>query len=63
MKEKFTRIWLQINEFPETTWCRDKINDDDVEYVLASEVQKALDMLEEHDISEAYTHLTLLLEK
>ena len=35
MKEKFTRIWLQINEFPETTWCRDKINDDDVEYVLA----------------------------
>ncbi len=35
--KKFKRIWLQNNGPNEDrTWCSDKINDDDVEYVLAS---------------------------
>lgn len=41
------RIWLQRpcrdpeNEwFGEVTWCGDKINDDDTEYVRADEVQR-----------------------
>ena len=32
-----TIIYLQIQEFPDTTWCVDQINDDDVEYVIASQ--------------------------
>ena len=31
------RIWLQ--QEGETTWCQDKINDDDIEYVLATPPQ------------------------
>ena len=45
------RIWLQVygDEDPElglppddweTTWCEDKINDSDVEYVLASKFEE-----------------------
>ncbi len=26
-------IWLQVDEFPEITWCADKIHDTDVEYI------------------------------
>jgi len=29
------RIWLQPSQEPEVTWCRDKIEDDDVEYIRA----------------------------
>lgn len=35
------RIWLQLqseDEFREITWCEDKINHDDVEYVRADKV-------------------------
>lgn len=31
------RIWLQPSE-EEITWCQDKINDDDVEYVRADTI-------------------------
>lgn len=38
MKKAPEKIWLQINEEDgeenhEVTWCQDKINDTDVEYV------------------------------
>lgn len=33
-------IYLQIHEFPDTTWCMDRINDDDVVYVRADELEK-----------------------
>lgn len=47
------RIWLQVygDEVPErglppddweVTWCEDKINDSDVEYVLASKYNELL---------------------
>jgi len=29
-------IYLQIREFPEITWCADKINDDDIKYLRAT---------------------------
>ena len=28
-------IYLQVDEFPEITWCTEKIHDTDVEYVRA----------------------------
>ena len=31
-----TKIYLQYDPDGETTWCADKINDDDIEYVLAN---------------------------
>ena len=34
-------IWLQPDEFPEITWCRDKINDNDIKYLLATPERKA----------------------
>ena len=41
------RIWLQSNEeHNEPTWCEDKINDDDVEYVRADTNAKLLCALE-----------------
>lgn len=36
------RIWLQYDPEGETTWCQDKINDDDVEYVKAKEIDEDL---------------------
>lgn len=44
-------IWLQVDDVdgwhPETTWCSDKINDGDIEYVRAKKAeadnQKAYD--------------------
>lgn len=35
------RIYLQGFGGYESTWCEDKINEDDVEYVLSSELEKA----------------------
>ena len=31
-------IYLQTDEFPETTWCVDRINDTDTEYVKAERI-------------------------
>ena len=44
MNEVPERIWLQSDDDPESdwfaelivTWCQDKINDEDVEYILAT---------------------------
>ena len=42
------RIWLQINEeYNEPTWCEDKINASDVEYVMADISNTLLEALEE----------------
>ena len=39
-------IWLQPDEYPEITWCRDKINDNDIKYLLANtEREVAFDLL------------------
>ena len=35
------RIYLQYDPDGETTWCEEMINDDDIEYVIASELGKA----------------------
>ena len=42
------RIWLQ--QEGETTWCQDKINDDDIEYVLATPPQSPEAKMGRHDI-------------
>ncbi len=36
-------IYLQRYTDGETTWCQDQINDDDVEYILKSEYDTAMD--------------------
>ena len=41
-QEKHDTIFLQIDESPEITWCRDQIHDSDVEYLLASPPRKAV---------------------
>ena len=48
------RIWLQ--QEGETTWCQDKINDDDIEYVLATPPQspEAKDCKWSQDINDEY---------
>lgn len=33
--KKHKRIWLQNNPDEDTTWCQDKINDEDIEYTRA----------------------------
>jgi hypothetical protein len=33
-------IYLQYDPEGETTWCEDKINDDDIVYVLATELEQ-----------------------
>jgi len=35
------RIYLQYDPDGETTWCEDKINDDDIEYVIATKLAQA----------------------
>ena len=35
------RIYLQYDPDGETTWCEEMINDDDIEYVIASELTQA----------------------
>ncbi len=35
------RIYLQYDPDGETTWCEDKINDDDIEYVIATRLAQA----------------------
>jgi len=43
MPEPHTRIWLQVDPIEgETTWCQDKVNDDDIEYVKAKEIEADL---------------------
>lgn len=42
--EPHRRIWLQWDPEGETSWCQDKINDDDIEYVKAKEIDA--DMLQ-----------------
>ena len=45
------KIWLQnwtSDPSVETTWCVDKINDDDIEYVLASQVENLQDACKYH---------------
>ena len=39
-------IYLQYDPDGETTWCEDKINDDDIEYVQSTEVAR-LDLAEQ----------------
>ena len=41
------RIWLQFHQEDEEakTWCQDKINDDDVEYVLSSHDRELVERL------------------
>ena len=39
--EDYDVIYLQTEEFPETTWCVDQINDDDVKYLLATPEREA----------------------
>lgn len=35
MSKHHKRIWLQVGDVDGTTWCQDKINESDIEYVLA----------------------------
>jgi hypothetical protein len=37
----YARIWLQPGQGDERTWCQDKINDEDVEYVRADLARSA----------------------
>ena len=63
-------IYLQKSEFPETTWCVDRINDDDIEYLRATSEREAAGAMHEasrqaledlktwHTEAFAYTHPT-----
>jgi hypothetical protein len=44
MAEPPDRIWLQRDDGPdfEWTWCSDKINDEDVEYIRADRVAELI---------------------
>ena len=67
------RIWLQIDTDPESewydeiivTWCADQINDDDIEYVLATRISEL--EVENADLKETIEihdmNFTMLLEK
>lgn len=44
VSRSFNRIWLQPGEGDERTWCQDRINDEDVEYVRADLVCSASTM-------------------
>lgn len=62
-KKTHERIWLQAyGEFDDTegvTWCEDKINDNDIEYVLASKLKAAQVELAEAKENEAKLHQEL----
>ena len=51
-------IYLQYDPDGETTWCEDKINDDDIEYVLKSSAEAA-----EARVYELRNILNLLLDQ
>lgn len=42
MPEPYSRIWLQWDPEGETSWCQDKINEDDIEYVRVESVEEEL---------------------
>lgn len=47
-KHPFYKIWLQYDPTgDETTWCQDKVNDDDFEYVSAEALKDAMDVVDE----------------
>ena len=60
MKNIPKKIYLQIDpekenpedfkELREVTWCEDRINDNDVEYIMESEIAKKLDELDYDEI-------------
>lgn len=48
MKKKvFPKIYLQIDEHPEITWCQDRIHETDVEYILKSDAVKYVELCPE----------------
>ena len=63
MKNVPKKIYLQISQYAPTddfkelnrvsdvTWCEDKINDNDIEYVLASELEAMKNIINFLDIS------------
>ena len=46
------RIWLQLEPeeiaYYEQTWCADKINESDTEYVLADEIERLRESIAKH---------------
>ena len=67
MNEVPERIWLQSDDDPESdwfaelivTWCQDKINDEDVEYILAT---KYAEMEAENERLRKKLHDILLVD-
>ena len=60
--DEIERLWSRLtdaaNADGETTWCEDKINDDDIEYVLKSSAEAA-----EARVYELRNILNLLLDQ
>ena len=58
-------IYLQWNPNGESTWCRDKINDDDIEYVVKSHYESITNMLRDRlsDSEEKVKKLSKALAK
>ena len=50
---KLKKIWLQKNNNGDQTWCEDKVNEDDIKYILESEVEEIKEAVL-HDLNDAH---------